>query len=58
MKDRPLWAMPGYNERQAVHFRELASTATTAHLKARLLREAEEYEQLAPAEPVLAVTAE
>jgi len=54
MNEKPLWAVPGYNERQAAHFRELAATATTARLKARLLREAEEHEQLARGEPVLA----
>jgi hypothetical protein len=56
MEERPVWALPGYNERQAAHFRALASTATTAHLKARLLREAEEHEQIARGEPVLAVS--
>lgn len=39
--------VPTYHERQAAHFRALASTATTAHLKARLLSEAEEHEKLA-----------
>jgi hypothetical protein len=56
MNNRPLWAMPGYNEQQAAHFRELAEAATTARLKARLLREAEEHEQIARGEPVLAIT--
>ena len=56
MNDRPVWAHPGYNERQAVHLRELAKTATTARLKARLLREAKEHEQIARGEPVLAFT--
>ena len=45
----------GYHERQAAHFRELASIATTARLKARLLREAERHEQIARGEPVLDV---
>jgi hypothetical protein len=58
MKEKPLWARPGYYERQATHFRDLATTATTARLKARLLREAEEHEQIARGEPVLAFTAE
>jgi hypothetical protein len=54
MEERPIWARPGYYERQAAHFRELASAATTARLKTRLLREAEEHEQIARGEPVLA----
>src|SRR5215216_5440992 len=48
--------VPDYHERQAAHFRALASTATTARLKARLVREAEEHEQIARGEPVLAFT--
>jgi hypothetical protein len=48
--------VPDYHERQAAHFRELASIATTAPVKARLLREAEEHEQIARGEPVLAFT--
>ena len=55
MYDKPVWATPGYYERQAAHFRELADTATTARLKARLLHEAEQHEQIARGEPVLAV---
>jgi hypothetical protein len=39
-----------YHERQAAHFRALASTATTARLKARLVREAERHEQIARGE--------
>jgi len=39
--------VPTYHERQAAHFRALASTATTAPVKARLLSEAEEHEKLA-----------
>jgi hypothetical protein len=58
MNGKPLWTLPGYNERQAAHFRELASTATTARLKARLLQEAEQHEQIARGEPVLAFTDE
>ena len=50
--------VPDYHDRQAAHFRALASTATTARLKARLLREAEQHEQIARGEPVLDVTAE
>jgi len=58
MREKPVWAMPGYYERQAAHFRELAETATTARLKARLLSEAQEHEQIARGEPVLAFTDE
>jgi hypothetical protein len=43
--------VPDYHGRQAAHFRALASTATTARVKARLLREAEQHEQLARGEP-------
>jgi hypothetical protein len=50
--------VPDYHERQAAHFRALASTTTTARLKARLLREAEQHEQLAHGEPAPVVTAE
>src|SRR3954466_12111249 len=46
--------VPDYHERQAAHFRALAETATTRRVKARLLREAEEHEQIAHGEPVLA----
>jgi hypothetical protein len=48
--------VPDYHERQAAHFRALASTATTRGVKARLVREAEEHEQIARGEPVLAFT--
>jgi hypothetical protein len=48
--------VPDYHERQAAHFRALASTATTPRVKGRLLREAEEHEQIARGEPVLAFT--
>jgi hypothetical protein len=58
MHEKPVWAMPGHYERQAAHFRELAETATTARLKARLLAEADQHEQIARGEPVLALTAE
>jgi hypothetical protein len=57
MNERPVWAMPGYYERQAAHLRELAETATTRRIKARLLQEAEEHERIARGEPVLAVAA-
>ena len=50
--------VPDYHDRQAAHFRALASTVTTARVKTRLLREAEEHEQIARGEPVLAFTAE
>src|SRR5690348_1974949 len=58
MNNKPHWALPGHEERQAAHFRALASTATTARLKARLLREADKHEQTARGEPVLDVTEE
>ena len=48
--------VPDYYERQAARLRALASTATTARVKARLLHEAEEHEQIARGEPVLAFT--
>src|SRR3712207_3448070 len=48
--------VPDYHERQAAHFRALAEIATTRPAKARLLYEAEEHEQIARGEPVLAVT--
>src|SRR4051795_8818011 len=50
--------VPDYHERQAAHFRALASTATTRSVKARLLQEAEEHEQIAHGEPAFVVTAE
>jgi hypothetical protein len=48
--------VPDYHDRQAAHFRALASTTTTARLKARLLREADQHEQIARGEPVLVFT--
>ena len=48
--------LPDYHERQAAHFRALASTTTTAGVKARLLREAEQHEHMARGDPVLAFT--
>ena len=42
--------VPDYHQRQAAHFRALAETATTAAIKARLLREAEDHD-LIIAEP-------
>src|SRR5690349_16867415 len=50
--------VPDYHERQAAHFRALAETVTTRRVKARLLREAEEHEQIARGELVLAVAGE
>jgi hypothetical protein len=38
--------VPNYHQRQAAHFRALADTATTPAVKARLLREAEEHDQI------------
>jgi hypothetical protein len=46
--------VPDYHDRQAAHFRALASTVTTRRVKARLLHEAEEHEQIAHGKPVLA----
>jgi hypothetical protein len=45
--------VPDYHERQAAHFRALASTVTTRRVKTRLLQEAEQHEQIARGEPVL-----
>jgi hypothetical protein len=45
------WNAPDYHERQAAHFRALASTATTACVKTHLLRQAEFHEKLARGEP-------
>ena len=42
--------VPNYHERQASHCRALASSAPSFALKARLLREAEEYERIACAD--------
>ena len=50
------WNVPDYHERQAARLRELASTATTGPVKARLLREAEVHEQIARGEPTPVVT--
>jgi hypothetical protein len=38
--------VPAYHERQAAHLRALAENATTATIKARLLHEADEHEQV------------
>lgn len=38
--------VPDFHERQAAHYRALAESATTEAVKHRLLREAEEHEQL------------
>ena len=62
MHDRPLWALsrdnPNNHEREAARFRALASTATTAAVKARLLQETKKHEQIARGEPVPVATAE
>ena len=50
--------VPDYHDRQAAHFRALASTVTTARVKTRLLREAEEHEQIARGEPAAIGTSE
>jgi len=39
--------VPDYHSRQAAHLRALATNATTARLKGRLLNEAERHEQIA-----------
>ena len=48
--------VPHYHERQATHLRSLAANATTVQVKARLLKEAREHEDIAQseAEPVSA----
>jgi antirestriction protein len=55
MEYEPLrpWNVPDYHQRQASRLRELASIATTAALKARLLQEAEKQEQMARGESAL-----
>ena len=57
MSDEKLRALPrdtpDYHARRAAHLRALAENATTARLKARLLEEAEQHEQLAaPADEI------
>lgn len=39
--------VPNYHEREAAHLRALAETTTTHAIKDRLLKEAEEHEELA-----------
>jgi hypothetical protein len=55
MTDESLRALPrdvpDYHARQAAHLRALAGNAITARLKARLLEEAEQHDQLAAQEP-------
>ena len=51
--------VPDYHERQAAHFRApRRKPRPLLGLKALLLREAEEHEQIARGEPVLAFTDE
>ena len=54
MSDESLKALPrgvpDYHARQAAHLRALAENATTPHLKARLLEEAEQHDRLAAAD--------
>jgi hypothetical protein len=54
MSDESLRALPrdvpDYHARQAAHLRALAENATTPHLKARLLEEAEQHDRLAAAD--------
>jgi hypothetical protein len=47
--------VPDYHERQAAHFRALATTAPTARLKTRLVREAEKHEKVIRGEATLIV---
>jgi hypothetical protein len=42
--------VPDYHERQASHCRALAGSADSPAVRARLLREAEEYEKIACAD--------
>jgi hypothetical protein len=39
--------VPNYHEREAAHLRALAESATTAAVKRRLLKQAEEHEEIA-----------
>jgi hypothetical protein len=41
--------VPDYHSRQAAHLRALATNATTARQKGRLLKEAERHEEIAAA---------
>ena len=50
--------VPSYHERQAAHLRALADSTTTARIKTRLIREAEEHEWLAEQEALLAAEAQ
>ena len=54
MSDKSLKALPrdvpDYHARQAAHLRALAENATTPHLKARLLEEADQHDRLAAAD--------
>ena len=43
--------VPDFHERQASHCRALAASADSPAVKARLLREAEEHEKIACADP-------
>jgi hypothetical protein len=44
------WNVPDYHESKASRLRELAATATTPAIKARLLQEAEQHDRLARGE--------
>jgi hypothetical protein len=48
-RETPPRVTPDHHRRQAAHLRALAIVSTTRTLKERLLREAEEHEQLAGA---------
>ena len=41
------WEVPDYHQRQAAHLRSLAENATTVKVKARLLDEARQHEDIA-----------
>jgi hypothetical protein len=48
--------VPHYHERQAAHLRALASSAPADAVKARLLQEAEQHEQVAREEETILKT--
>jgi hypothetical protein len=58
MEDEPRVLAGDVHERQAARLRELASTATTGPVKARLLREAELHDKLARGEPAIGIADE
>jgi hypothetical protein len=59
MSDKPSFralprGVPDYHSRQAAHLRALATNATTARQKGRLLKEAERHEEITAAVEELA----